>query len=313
MKGWDLSRSRSEARDPPFLEDLQKKIRSGEVPLPAPEKVLYRKKTRIFDREGMTYSFILHGSLAVVILIKTFFPDLFMSREDIQARLRMIETKTAIRVDMVGLPSLTRQEIEKLDLTQEATKPPSMDSGKDTETVEAAQPSKDVMKLPDAEGLKKPGEDIAKKTREEKLKAAKDTLKKELSAEARRKALMQKLGSGNTEGRASVEGNIISKGYAASGTVASEMEAYQGTLRGHIRKFWDVPSWMNATTLKARILIRLSFDGRIVSKEFLSKSGNDEFDRYVDQTISSAEPFPAPPELLKRSMLEEGVEWGFPQ
>jgi outer membrane biosynthesis protein TonB len=308
-----LSRSQNEARDPPFLEDLRKKIKRGELPLPSPEKVLYRKRTRIFDREGMTYSFIIHASLAVIILIKTFFPDLFLSRDEIQARLRMRETKTAIRVDMVGLPTLTRQEIEKLDLTQEATKPPGTEKGQDTEAVEVAPPSKDVMKLPDAEGLKKPGENTVVKNREDKLKAAKDTLKKELSAEARRKALMQKLGSGNSEGRASVEGNIISKGYAASGTVATEMEAYQGQLRGHIRRFWDVPSWMNATSLKARILVRLSFDGHIVSKEFLVKSGNNEFDRYVDQTISAAEPFPAPPELLKRSMLEEGVEWGFPQ
>jgi len=308
-----LSRNLNDEKDPPFLAALRLKIKAGEAPVPKPEKITYKKPIRVFDREATMYSVIIHGTLVLLVMVKTFFPDWLMSRDEIQARLRMTETKSAIRVDVVGLPSLKRDQIEKLDLTQDPTKKIGDTGAQDQNEVPVAEVSKNAMKLPNAEAQQKTLQETAKKQRDERLKAAKASLKKELTAEARRKALMEKLGGGKGEGRAAVEGNIVSKGYAASGGVATQMDAYQGQLRGHIRRFWNVPSWMNASALQARILVRLSFDGRIVQKEFLAKSGNEEFDRYVEKTISDAEPFPAPPDLLKRTMLEEGVEWGFPQ
>ncbi len=305
-----MSPSQNEARDPVFLEELRALIRQGKLPVQPPEKVIYRKRVRVNDRRAFVYSICVHGVVVVIALMRVLFPNLFLSESEIQARFKMLETQNAIRVDVVGLPSLTRKELEKIDLTQEPTKNAEAKAAKEDD--ESPIPSKNAMVLPD-KMQKQIALDKKEKERAEKLKSARAALKNDLKLEGRRRALMDKLKTGGEGGRATVEGNILSKGYSASGTVATEMDAYQGKLKGHIRRFWDVPSWMNASSLKARVWVRLSAEGRIMHREFLAKSGNEEFDRYVEQTIVAAEPFPAPPNLLRQVMLEEGVEWGFPQ
>jgi outer membrane biosynthesis protein TonB len=307
-----LSPSQNEARDPVFLQELKELVKQGKVPVKPPEKVIFKKRIQIFDRQAILYSVGFHVLIILVMIVRAIFPNLFMSDAEVQARLKMAEMHEAIRVDIVGLPSLTKAELQKIDLTEEAPKTAGPTNAQPPkEEVIVVEPSKTAMTLPDPNITKKEQAEIKELDRVTRLKAARDALKKELSAESRRKALMDKLN--DRGGRKAVEGNIVSKGSNASGSVADQMDEYQGKLKGHIRRYWNVPSWMNASSLKAQVLVKFSVDGGIVHKEFLAKSGNEEFDRSVEKTINEAEPFPPPPDLLKKVMLEEGIVWVFPQ
>jgi len=142
-----------------------------------------------------------------------------------------------------------------------------------------------------------------------------DEIRASMKVEQRRKELLKELDDGAVAdtGREVLAGNIVSQGYSVTGDVANDMDVYQGHLKVHIRKSWNLPGWMQASNLSAKVLVKFAPNGRIIHQEFLKKSGNGEFDGHVMRAIKEAEPFPAPPPSLHREVLEEGVELGYPQ
>ena len=297
-------------QEPLFSEELASRTKAGVSPLPPLAKNLLKKKVTNFFAVGLKRSAIIHALCLVVFLLSALIERIAGNDAATEAKLRaQREVRSAIRVDMVDLPKLKLTDLQNVDLTKEV----DSNAGAEKKPEEAA-PSPTAMidktKTPPKEDPKKVAKDS------ESGKKAHDRIKElqeRMRGEQRRREMIAKLKAGKSgEGRQALGGNIVSEGYSTSGDVATDVDVYNGKARAHVQRHWNVPGWMQASKLRARILVKIAPDGRVVSKDFLTRSGNVEFDHYVDRSIEMADPFPAPPETLKRTYMEDGVEWGFP-
>lgn len=275
-----------------FEEELQSKVSKNESPVPALPKSLYKKRRPKLFGKALKYSLIVHGTLVGIVIIQSLWNMLLgrEAKEDLLKKQGAAARKT-IRVDLVDLPDLKVTELKSVDLSQEIAKAPEVPK----------KPS------PQAMALNKDPKPLSKQDR---LKEIQDQMR----SEAKRKDLMAKLkGEGADEGRQALGGNQVSQGLATEGELAQESDAYMAKVKSHLQKSWDIPSWMNHSKLRARILVKLSARGEVLSKDFLKRSGNAEFDSTVEKAIDRANPFPAPPPLLRAAYQDEGIEWGFPE
>ncbi len=291
-------------KDPLFVHDLARKTRTGERTLPPLPKQLVRRSLPNHFRLGAKRSTFLHLSIVVIVLLQGAYSRFFVTDEERKARLKMEMGKSSIRVDLVDLPSLKFQDLQKIDALEKpgAALPPPP-AAKPVEL--PPKPSENAMidrSKPEAKAKEK-------LSAAERLKALRDSMR----ADGRRKELMKKFKIEGDGERAPLAGNILSQGSQTSGDIATVAEEYEGKLVGHLRKNYNVPGWMRTGQLRARVLVRIGPDGRLLHQEFLKRSGNAEFDSAVERAVRSSDPFPSPPDALRRVYMEEGVEWGFPE
>lgn len=286
-------------REPGFIQDLK----SHPQRPPPPSRALRRKQPVDPVRQALLRSLTLH-LFVVALALAAYVKQRYFPSGEAEALLKAKEFHSAIRVDIVDLPRLRAQDLSKVDLTKEKT----ADKPKEAAPPAPPPPSETAMVLKD------------EKSEKPKHQSAKDRIKElreRISADARRRELMKKYGKkGDDESedaREKLAGNIVSEGYSVTGDVASDLDVYQGKIQAHLRNHWKVPAWITASNLHARVLVKLAPDGRIVSKSFLAKSGNGDFDAYVERTFVDANPLPAPPQALTRIVLEDGIECGFPK
>ncbi|MBS1983968.1 MAG: TonB C-terminal domain-containing protein [Bdellovibrionales bacterium] len=294
-------------KEPQFTEELSRKIRGHQAPVPPPPRQLVRKAVPSYFKKGIRRSFAFHGGLIILALVQGYVSNHIESAKSKEAYLREQVTKSAIRVDIVDLPSLKLDDLAKVDATEDigAVKPnkaePEPPKSKPSETamIDRTQTAK-------AEEKKKP-EKKKKESALDRLKALRDTMR----VEGRRQELMKKLKGDKEGGRPMLGGNVLSEGDSTSGDVATVHNAFVGKIKNHIRKHWSVPGWMTTGKFQARVVVKIAPDGRVLSFEFEKKSGNDEYDANVKRSIESSNPFPPPPPELKVFYMEEGLKWEF--
>ena len=273
----------------------------------------------------MIRSFIFHGVLVIGFpLISLIYTWTGISAER-DAKLKALQmAKTAIRVDVVDLPSMKLSELEKVDLSKEVDE-------SDKAAEEAAKAAEKKASETAMLDRTRKAEEEKEKTKKEKEKEKE--LEKQKAAEAKdhkeaaqrikdlqarlrndqkRRDLIDKLKKKSGDGRVALGGNIKSEGYSLTGDLATAADAYTGKARAHVFHNWNVPPWMNSSNLSATILVKIGPDGRVLTKKFQKRSGNTEFDNYVERAIDLSDPLPAPPEELKNTFMEEGIVWGFP-
>jgi TonB family protein len=266
------------------------------------------KEPKGFLSHGFKFSILLHVTLVLWLFAHwaavTFSP--YSEKEKKFAR-----PKQSIRVDMVDLPTLKMQELHQVDLTKEASEKKIEE--KKEEIVVPPPPNPTAMQLP----VKK-SEVVINKKDEKKSpdKSRLEELQKSIRAEARRQEVLSKFKKevkGDDENkRVKLGGNILSKGGSVQGEVADESGEYEASVTTHVQKFWIQPTWAAGANLKAHVTVKLSPTGRVLSKKISVSSGRVEFDKSALEAVEAADPFPAPPELLKRIALQEGVECRFP-
>lgn len=267
------------------------------------------EEPKSFFRHGFKSSIVLHTALIVWLLaywaVEKFLP--YTEKEK-----KVMRPKQSIRVDVVDLPTLKMQELNSVDLSKEASS--NVKPEKKEEVVTPAPPSPTVMKLPDDKStlIKKDSKDTKKP--EDKSRLAE--IQKGLRAEAKRQEILSKfkkeVNADSSNKRPVLGGNIISKGGSVHGGVADESEEYTALITTHVQKFWAQPVFSAGTNLRARVLVKLSPTGRVLSKELIRSSGRKEFDTSAMEAVEAADPFPAPPDVLKRIALQGGLECGFP-
>ena len=283
-----------------------------------------------FFKLGLKRSAILHGSIVALILlggvVSHFMPA---SSEESEAlkRMKAMEGKNAIRVDMVDLPRLKLTEMQNIDLSKEIGKPkeeipaPPTPEAKETPKEEPAPPKPVIkpseMKLKGPDKKTDPASTAKSESRTDARNDARSRIKElqaRLRADAKRSALMKGLkGTSSKDTRQALAGNQLSEGYSLTGDVAKEADIYTGKAHAHLLQYWNVPPWMNASNLSARVVVRIGADGHVIKKEFSKRSGNADFDHYVESAIAKADPFPPPPEAIRRNAMNDGIEWGFPK
>src|SRR5687767_9477668 len=110
-------------REPQFVPDLSSRLNSpprSDPVLPPLPKRFPKKRTPDFFRKGITRSFIFHLALVLAYPVFTVIDRVTGWQSEREAREKALrEVKTAIRVDVVDLPSLKLSEMEKIDLTKE--------------------------------------------------------------------------------------------------------------------------------------------------------------------------------------------------
>jgi len=313
-------------RDPQFVDDLKSRLHqavTAEVLPPLPKKFLKKRLSNNF-KTGVYQSLLFHGAILLMIPIVSIVQKMTGMDAEREHRLKALEmAKTAIRVDMVALPTLKISEMQNVDLTKEVAEPMSAPEPEVIPEPESSSPtamldrSKEIEDQKKASELKKREQEQAKQRElDAKKRREADAKLKELqarlSADAKRRDAIEKLKGKANEGRAALGGNVKSEGYSLTGDVANQADVYLGRARAHVQKNWNVPAWMQVSTLSASIVVRIAADGRVLAKQFLRRSGNEEFDRYVERAIELSDPLPAPPEALRSIYMEDGIEWRFP-
>lgn len=256
------------------------------------------QKTNSYFKHGLRFSLLLHFTFLLWMFA---FWAVDSLRSPTEAEKRLLLNKQSIRVDMVDLPSLKMQDLYKVDLSKEADADASHKSKSSVEE-SAPTPSSKTMKLPE-EG---------KSSKKNRLKE----LQKTFRAEAKRQELLAKYKkqvSQNTgDKRPLLAGNILSKGGSVLGDVAGEEDEFKARVQSHVIKFWQSPPTAMGQGYRANVAVNVSPAGRVLSKKLTKSSGNSDFDLSAMEAVEAADPFPAPPENLKRIILQEGILCRFP-
>lgn len=219
--------------------------------------------------------------------------------------------RSAIRVDVVGMPKFTVQELK--DLEQKAADLPKEPEIAKGEKVEAKPEVEDVIKKDDLV-IQEVDKDKPKK---------KSSFLNVLSEYSNKKVAPKEQKKGKTAGTADknlqalvLEGNRLSQGTALTGDFAdgptSEFAGYVQTLPGAIRPYWKLPSYLMDQDLKARIKIFISTSGQLLKLEMVESSGQAEYDARAEKAIRDAAPFSVPPEAVGARLTSSGIILGFP-
>jgi len=304
--------------EPQFFEELRTRVNAGDAWVPSLPKKIPKKIIPSFFKVSFTRSVVFHLVFIVGMPIFQWLDSMLGWQSEREARIkaRLDMARTAIRVDVVDLPSIKLSELSQVDLTKDVGENTPQDAAQEEKIIPSPTAMTDKTKAAQeaaARENERSIEEEIKKAENQRIKDIQDRLR----ASQRRNELIAKLQkkkeASDNSGRAVLSGNILSQGYSTTGDVATDADVYNGKAAAHLRKHFNVPAWVQASNLSARVLVKIAPDGRVVRQDFLKRSGNTEFDSYVERAIRSADPFPPPPETLKRTFMEEGVEWGFPK
>ncbi len=164
--------------DPRFITHLEESSREKTAPVVEAAKILQVRVLPNYFKEGFRLSIIIHLSLLMFAILGSAIRSLVFSPEDLK-KLTEQEMKTAIRVDVLDLPNQKLSELQDVDLSKEAAP---------TQDIPEAEDDKDKMVLEKKEEEKK--SEVANKAS---AKKRLEQLRDELRADAKRKALMDKL------------------------------------------------------------------------------------------------------------------------
>lgn len=214
--------------------------------------------------------------------------------------------RSSVRVDVVGMPKFTIQELKKMEAQPIVEKEPEVAKGVKEETKTETE---DVIKKDDLV-IQEKG-----KKKASFLNILNDySSKKVTAAKVEKKGTTKGEGSKNLDSLI-IEGNRLSKGSALVGDYTdeqnSEFSAYVQNLPGIIRPFWKLPSYLLEKDLRCRIKIYLSPNGQVLKLEIQESSGQAEFDSRAEQAIRSAT-FPKPSPEVGARLTNSGIILGFP-
>lgn len=198
----------------------------------------------------------------------------------------------SLRVDLVALPDLKKNELQDLTPPSESAAPPDTSEAKKIEVPSETDGDFSLQK---------------KKDKSKKEKEAQERLKNAL---ARIKALEKiKAMSG-----APVKGNAISKGSSVSGDAKTSLETtYFDVVLERVRTYWELPKYLQEQAqLSAQVTIFIDRKGLVTRTVISQSSGNAAFDNEVKRTLQSAAPFPEPPIAILPDLAQEGILLGFP-
>lgn len=213
----------------------------------------------------------------------------------------------SVRVDVVGMPKFTVQELKKMQAEPVIENEPEVAKGAKEETKKEAEDviNKDDLVIQEA----------SKKKKASFLNMLNDySNKKVTTKKVQEKGSQAGKGSKNLDSLI-IEGNRLSKGSALVGEYTdeqnSEFSAYVQNLPGVIRPYWKLPSYLMEQELKCKIKIYLSPTGQLLKLELTESSGQPEFDARAEKAVRDAT-FPKPSESVGTRLTSSGILLKFP-
>jgi colicin import membrane protein len=230
------------------------------------------------------------GHLALVLVI--FFQAVMIPHDP-------LELRTAIRVDVVGLPD----KIQELTPKEEAKPEPAAPAPK--------LPPKETMVEPKPKAPQMPN---TKEKKTDFSKSQKQALNKLKSLEALEKIKSQvSEGTGKAKPTQVIKGQAINEGNSLTGLEKIDFDRYLQDVKDRILNQWSIPEWMADAKLKAQVLVLIDERGYVTRKIFRKSSGNIVFDDTVKSAIDAASPLPAPPKRLQSQLATSGIIFNFPE
>lgn len=217
--------------------------------------------------------------------------------------------RSAIRVDVVGMPKFTVQELKQLEkIAAEIPKEPETAKA---ETAPAKPETEDVIKKDDLVI-----EEVDKKKKKSSfLSVLNEYSSKKVTGKEEKKGKKEGTSDKNLQALV-IEGNRLSQGTALTGDFSdgptSEFASYGQTLPGVVRPFWKLPEWLMNKNLRCRIKIFISSSGQLLKLQLLESSGDAEFDSRAEKSIRDAAPFPKPSDAVGSRLTRSGIILGFP-
>lgn len=213
--------------------------------------------------------------------------------------------RSSVRVDVVGMPKFTIQELKKMEANPIIEKKVEVSKGAKEETI---KDSEDIIKKDDLvieeEGKKKTSF----------LNLLNDYSNKKIAVKANKKGSVAGVSGKNIDSLI-IEGNRISKGSALVGDYSdvqnSEFSSYVQNIPGVIRPYWKLPSYLLDKNLRCRIKIFLSAEGKLLKLEMQESSGVSEFDIRAEKAIRESI-FPKPSPEVGVRLSSSGIILGFP-
>lgn len=206
--------------------------------------------------------------------------------------------KSSVRVDVVGMPKHTLQELKRMTM----------------ENVNAADSS--PTKANDSGG----SDDVTfdKKSKKVDLSNLLGSFSKRKVNVKKTKRKKNKLNLNYKKLKNLVlEGNKVSEGNALVDTgegveVSGQFYNYVNDLPNHIRPFWKLPSYLLEKNLNCSIRVYISKSGNLLKAEIHESSGENEYDSKALSAVKAASPFPAPSSEFSSKLARGEVILGFP-
>ncbi len=206
----------------------------------------------------------------------------------------IVEIKSAVRVDMVGLPDKTLKELKSRKIkknSKKSTKVASKEIKQDTSDSSLAK--------------------VIAEAKKKKISSTDEkNFKKNLNKEDKKDHL-DKIES------LVVKGNQLSAGRDMdSNRLAEErdiLEEYAENISLKVRTFWQLPvNFKKDDKLVCRLKVFISSKGQLLRVDFYQKSSNEEFNQRALQSIKLAAPFDPPPESVAKIVENGTIILGFP-
>lgn len=251
-------------------------------------QIEYDRETNL--NQSLVKALFLHIGLVLIFIVLGKL-DFKLTPDDI----RIEETiQSSVRVDVVGMPKLTVQELKEFKATD-------IQKGETEDPKAIEQPTEKVEEVSNKVDLGNLLSNLSKKK-----VAPKKNKKKKFGSTLSQKELNSLV----------LEGNKISQGESVVGdslendrTVLGE---YASKLPSHVRPFWKLPSYLLNKDLSARIRVFLSDSGKVLRTEIIKSSGVEDFDQRALRAIKQANPFPAPSNEITKLTTSGAIVLGFP-
>jgi colicin import membrane protein len=212
--------------------------------------------------------------------------------------------QSSVRVDVVGMPKMTLQELRELQLAAQGkeTTAPSLESDSQSDDIENKSNIEDIQtqnKLAKSKFL-----NLVQNLSEKKTITGSQT---QSSRTARNKLDLSQL---------VLEGNKLSKGSALVGEVSAEavsdFTAYVQSLPDLVRQNWRLPDYLRNKNYRCRIRVWIGSQGQLLKSQIVESSGVDDFDLRAERAIKSSTPFPVPSVEVAKMLAAQGVVLAFP-
>lgn len=251
------------------------------------------------ESQSFIFSIVLHSLLLLF----------FIGQKVFTPQLKPMVIEPTLRVDLVGLPDLTKNEMPEALLRNAPKEIPAPVP----EKIKEAEPPKLIekaeMSIPDKK-IPPPKKGIPEKTVPLKNQIS-NALNRIKSIESLK--MEQEASERDTQNATLIKGNRISKGSSLSGAAKEALEvSYFEKVKDALNDNWALPPWLARLPLSAQVLIQIDAEGHVLSSRFIKSSGNSQFDQMVKTTIQETIPFPRPPKNLLSQISEKGFVLGFP-
>lgn len=238
----------------------------------------------------------LHLTLIILAVIGHFIWqwDIF---KDFKKDKKISIVESSVRVDLVGLPKHTLQELKAIDLSStlpKLEKTPRKVQIQETSKVEF----KTIKKKVNLSNL------LANISQNKVVK--KKRLKKKQEKKVDLRAIKELV----------LEGNKVSKGSSISGEQLDMSKqvfiSYIQGLPDQIRPQWKLPTYLLDKTLQCRVQIFIGTDGKVLKIVLYESSGDGEYDSKAIQAIKLSSPLAKPPSSILSQVTGGQVVLGFP-